>query len=360
MHPLFGADLSTLLDLLRANGPVDRRHLPALGAALAAATAREPFLPLERRREKTLLDALPPMPAPVFILGHWRSGTTHLYNILSRADFGFVTPFAAGLPGEFLTLGRWLRPLLVKALPKTRYVDRIEVNPDSPQEDEIPLAGITPISFYHGVYFPRHFERHFHRGMFLDDCSPAEIKAWTRRSTGFMTKLYADQGRRLLIKNPVYAGRLPLLRALYPDARFIHIYRDPRAVFRSTRRFYRTLLERFAWQDYEQIDLDPFVLTGYRRLMERLVEDSADLPANRFVEISYEALEADPIAVIERIFRVLELGPAAPYLERFRTYLASVARFQKNSFSETEADRALVVAPWGPLLERFGRADAGM
>ena len=51
-------------------------------------------------------------PPPIFLLGHWRSGTTHLYNLLGQGDFAYVDPIAAGLPWEFLTLGRWLRPLL--------------------------------------------------------------------------------------------------------------------------------------------------------------------------------------------------------------------------------------------------------
>ena len=103
---------------------------------MGSALCRVPFrlmdqVTLHRRR-----DLLADMSDPVFIIGHWRSGTTHLHNLLSLSPvFGHISPLASGLPDEILTLGTWLRSLLEKALPEDRHVDRVRVTPDSPQED---------------------------------------------------------------------------------------------------------------------------------------------------------------------------------------------------------------------------------
>ena len=68
------------------------------------------------------------MPSPVFIVGYWRSGTTHLHNVLSQApQFGYVSPLAAGLPWDVLGIVRALRPLLERVLPSDRYVDNVQV-----------------------------------------------------------------------------------------------------------------------------------------------------------------------------------------------------------------------------------------
>lgn len=299
------------------------------------------------------------MPAPIFIIGHWRSGTTHLYNLLTRAEFGFVSPIAAGMPHEFLSLGRWLRPLLVRMLPKTRYVDRMEVLPDSPQEDEIPLGSMNPISFYHGIYFPKRFDHHFRRSLFLEGCSDDEINAWRHAFSGLMDKIWLDHGKRLVIKNPTYTARIPLIQSVYPDARFIHIYRNPHNVFRSTRRFYRKLLEQFAWQSFDHLDLDHFVLEGYRRMMDQVDLDKRTLPANRFIDIRFENLEADPIAEIRRIYQTLELGDVTGLEPTIQDYLRTIASFEKTTFEPCLKDQALVERHLAPFLNRFGYVSPG-
>ncbi len=359
MHPLFGADVSTLMRLLKQNGPVAQAHLPAVAIAGLSALGRTPFRLGEKAYVAWRRRKLPPMPPPIFIIGHWRSGTTHLYNILSKGGFGYVSPFAAGLPLEYQTLGRWLRPLLERALPKTRYVDQVAVSAHSPQEDEIPMASIAPISFYHGVYFPRHFERHMKRSFFLEGCADHEILHWEDAFRSFMEKLWLDQGRRLLIKNPTYSGRIPQLRRLFPDARFIHIYRNPYMVFRSTRLFYQTLIDKFAWQSVDHLDLDRLVLQSYRRMMEQIDIDKQSLPTDHFIDLRFEDLDVQPLQEIERIYRKLDLGDLEPWRENFESYLKSVEGFQKTFIPETADDRLLVGQYCHDLIDRFGYAVPG-
>ena len=299
------------------------------------------------------------MPPPVFIIGHWRSGTTHLYNILAKGGFGYVSPFAAGMPLEYQTLGCWLRPLLTRMLPKTRYVDQIAVCPNSPQEDEIPLGSCAPISFYHGVYFPRQFERHLNRSLFLDDCTAEEIEVWEQAFCGFLEKLWLDQGKPLLIKNPTYSARIPQLRRLYPGARFIHIYRNPHAVFRSTRRFYQTLIDKFAWQTVDHLDLDRLVLQSYRRMMDHIERDRQSLPDGHFADLRYEDLEAQPLVEIEKLYERLGLGDIGPHRATFERYLASVDGFEKTFVPETPGDQHLVEHHCRTLLDRFGYGAIG-
>ena len=62
----------------------------------------------------------------------------------------------------------------------------------------------------------------------------------------FLAKLSTDYNRPLVLKSPPHTGRIRLLLELFPDARFVHIRRDPYTVFRSTRHMYATTM-RF-WQ----------------------------------------------------------------------------------------------------------------
>jgi hypothetical protein len=202
-HPLCGANLGTLAAVIRRAGLPAR---PLTGSVIFLADlARWPFSTAERIAIARRLPKAGEMPPPVFILGHWRSGTTHLYNIMVKGGaWGFVPPVATGLPWDLFGLARVFNPLLEKALPKHRYIDKIPVNPDSPQEDEIAIANMSELSFYHGIYFPRAFADFVRRGLFFDGCSPEEIAKWRETFVYFLRKLYLHQGKRtLLIKNPV-------------------------------------------------------------------------------------------------------------------------------------------------------------
>ena len=181
-HPLCGSNLSTLARLLTTNGFVSPQQLPQASIALAFTLLRWPFSTAERVIMDLTRGRRAPIEAPVFIVGYWRSGTTHLHNLLSQAEaFGYISPLATGLPWDILGIVRMLEPLLELALPSDRYVDNVAVKPDSPQEDAIALASMAPVSYYHGLYFPQHFKRHFKRGVFFDGCDASEIDQWRRR-----------------------------------------------------------------------------------------------------------------------------------------------------------------------------------
>ncbi len=352
-HPLTGADVGTLARVFRDGGGADAR-LAALGI-WAGALARTPFSALERALIARRLPPAEEMPPPVFILGHWRSGTTHLYNLMSRGGFGYVPPLAAGLPWDMFGLARALRPLLERLLPETRYVDRLPVTPTSPQEDEIALANMSPLSFYHGLYFPRAFDRLIDRGVFLDGCGPEEVAAWQARCIYFMRKLLLLQGRRLLIKNPVYTARPAMLRAMFPGAKFIHIHRNPYEVFLSMRHFYDQLLRVMALQEIpSDLDLDATILRVYTRMMERFEAETADWDDPDLVELSYEFLDREPIAALERIHGALGLEGFEAALPAYRAHLDAVRGFRKNTLRGDREAGSMVARRLGPWIAKWG------
>ena len=353
-HPLCGSNAATLFKVLLENRGVARGSLPHAALAVLATLARWPASTLETAIVSRRLRSGEPMPAPIFIVGHWRSGTTHLYNILSKGEFGIVSPLAAGMPWDLLGLVRLIRPLLERSLPADRYIDRIPVTPDSPQEDEIGLANMTPLSFYHGIYFPQFFARNFNRGVFLDGCSEAERAAWRAVLTHFLGKVWLDQGhRRLIIKNPVYTARVAMLRQIYPDAKFIHIHRNPFEVFVSMRNFFDKLFAQFALQAWDHVDIDAVILETYSRMMEIYLTESAGLPADSLLEIRYDELDRDPLPSLEAIYRTFDLPGFDDARPSFEAYLGSVRTFQKNRFGYGGETIAKVERAWAPFLERW-------
>lgn len=355
-HPLCGSNPATLLRLLTSNGPLALNRVPHVLTALTAVLLRSPFSLAERVAVPFIRRRHGPMPPPVFIVGYWRSGTTHLHNVLSQAPrFGHVSPLAAGLPWDVLGIVRALRPLLERVLPSDRYVDNVRVTPDSPQEDSIPLSNMLPLSYYHGLYFPRRFRQHFRRGVFFEGCEPKEIEQWRRALLYFLEKVSIEQGgKQLLMKNPVYTGHIARLQKIWPQAKFIHIYRNPYVLLPSARHFFTRLFPELALQPHDDVTVDELILESYPRMMHALLSDARALPPASFAEVRFEDFEAAPMRELERIYQTLGLADFEATRPRFQAYLARVRGYRKNRYPIDTRDIALVEQHWRAFIERFG------
>jgi len=74
---------------------------------------------------------------PLFVIGHWRSGTTYLHNLLSLdPSYGYCSTFQTILPGVFLGSEQTFKPLVTASIPTTRPMDDVPMGPDLPPEEE--------------------------------------------------------------------------------------------------------------------------------------------------------------------------------------------------------------------------------
>jgi hypothetical protein len=332
--------------------------------ALASVLGRLPFTLAERVARKLLLDTRD-LPAPIFVIGYWRSGTTHFTNVLSRwQGLGMLPPIAVGMPHEALGLARLAAPFIEQFYPKTRLIDSVPLGPELPQEDELAIANMSPLSFYQGVYFPRRAEEWIDRGLFFDGATTGEVENWKRALHAYLSAMTIRQGRRpVLVRNPAHGARIPLLRALWPDAKFIHLYRDPYVVQASASRMFRTLFRELALQE-SVVDTDELVLRTYPRMLEALLREADRLPAGSYCEVQFESFERDPIGELHRIFGELELqgideasSAAAAYLETVKSYRKAEHRFDARIVQRIERAWQPVLRRWayrppsGPLLQ---------
>ena len=100
--------------------------------------------------------------APVFILGHYRNGTTHLHNLLSvDPRFGFANYYQATFPATFLTSERFGARFGFLALSK-RPQDNVAMGIEVPAEDELALCTQTLLSPHMGWHFPQ-AESHYRK-----------------------------------------------------------------------------------------------------------------------------------------------------------------------------------------------------
>jgi omega-hydroxy-beta-dihydromenaquinone-9 sulfotransferase len=287
------------------------------------------------------LELLPPAHSPVFILGLWRSGTTVLHELLAGCT-GWSTPRTWQCfhpPTCFLTGAPR------KAAEVERPMDAGRIHTHGPQEDEFALLLLGEPSVYRGFIDPRR----------LADCA-ALLRAWDSGDPGsaanalprwqqFLRGIAAqgDQplpaapltgahgpdpepsgrptaggqasaeprppGAGLLLKSPNHCFRLPLLRAQFPDARFVWIGRHSGEVLSSNLRMWRAMTQLHGLWDCPSGAIEAFLLEALRacgRVLERTLDE---LPPERLCWLDFEQLRTEPERALRRTLEFLGAHP---------------------------------------------------
>ena len=291
---------------------------------------------------------------PVFVLGHWRSGTTLLHELLALdPQFGFPSSYACFAPGHFLVTERVLGPLVRILSPRRRPQDEMPWSVERPQEDEFALLARGTPSPYSIFFFSRTDSPDL-AYLDFDGVPAAGVERWCNAHRRFLRALACRDPRPAVLKSPPHTARLGVLARIYPRARFVHIVRDPRAVIPSTRNMIGALAQCFGLQppDHKRIRTLAFALHGrLHRALERA------LPAvgrDRFYELRYEDLVADPLLEMRRLYAELDFGPFERVEAIMTRHLAGTKNYAPARRELADAERAEIEAQCAPMMRRYG------
>ncbi|MEM7654340.1 MAG: hypothetical protein AAF220_14365, partial [Pseudomonadota bacterium] len=110
----------------------------------------------------------------------------------------------------------------------------------------------------------------------------------------------------------------------------------------------------FSLQPGQPVDIDAAILRTYARMMDCLIEDTADLTSEQFFEVGYASLDEDPLGVIEQAFEKLGIENFAESKENFSDYLRSIKKYEKNSYEPDREALNTVGAAWSKYFNHFG------
>jgi hypothetical protein len=358
-HPVAMGSFRHWLRLLWSHKGIDARFLPRVLFVTLTTLLTSPLRVYERMRYGRAVRRTQIQPEPIFIVGHWRTGTTFLHLLLCQdPQFGFVTTFQTLAPGFCLVGQGIIKRIVANWLEKghpTRLIDAVPLRIDAPQEEEFAMTNVTPHSFLHVFSFPRQAADLFARTTLFQGISPDALAEWSACYLEILRKatLHAN-GKRLMLKNCADTGRIWALLDLFPDAKFIHIYRNPYDLYLSTRRLWEVVLWRSQLQEIDPAEIDRLILQFYPQLMQQYLADRELIPAGNLGELSFEELEADPLAETRRIYEALGLPGFAEAEPAFRAYLASVADYQRNEYELTADVIDLVNRHWSFAFDTWG------
>ena len=261
---------------------------------------------------------------PIIVIGHWRSGTTYLHQLLAADKQAATARNSLTIaPQAALLLKPLLRPLLKRLMTTTRPIDAVCWGADDPQEDELGLARLSIDTNMAGVAFPRDYSMHFRR------CVLATTSEFERLLLQFTRLTWLDDGAgktHLLIKNPAHMARIPLLLRLFPRARFVLLQRQPIDTIRSLVQVKQRLAELIGLQPALSACVQvEETFAAHEELLQAFKASRALIPAGQLVEVSYDDLIHSPLHNVERIYT--RLG-----LKNWQQARASIAeRIQRGS-----------------------------
>jgi hypothetical protein len=291
---------------------------------------------------------------PIFVLGHWRSGTTHLQNLFSVDErFAYPQFLDTMSPHTFLTAGAIVANTFGRIVPSTRFeLDNIPFRAEAPYEDEFALAIMTGLSPYLSWAFPENAAK-YDRYLTFDDATGEERTEWAEAMLLFAQKATYKYGKRLVFKSPTHTARIRMLLELFPDAKFVHIHRHPFSVYRSTKHLQSNSRQYFSLQGRDYGDHER-ILAMYGKMYDAYFAEKDLIPAGNLAELAYDELDADPIGRMGRIYEELDLpdfSEARPAVER---YIASLGTYEKGKHAQLSDEvRRDIVERWGRTFDEW-------
>ncbi len=294
---------------------------------------------------------------PIFILGHWRSGTTLLHSLLALdKHFAYPNTFQISYPHTCLYREMGMREYMkrIKDASFKRPMDNIEVQFDSPAEDEnaIAIMGLkSPILTW---TFPKN-EAFYARYHTFKDAPKEDFEAWKNALIKFYKKLTWRYKRPLILKSPVHTARVKILLDLFPDAKFIHIYRNPFRVFQSTRFLYHSLIPLASLQKPPVDQFDSAIIRNYKTIYDAYLEEKKLIPEGRLVEIPFETFVKDKMAGLKKIYDELSIPHFDEIQPKFEDYLNSISGYKKNEHQPIPHNvKEQLKKEWAKFFDAFG------
>ncbi len=320
-----------------------------------AITMNSPFAMLQKlvygkRIRETKLNG-----PPIFILGHWRSGTTLLHEYMIRDDrFTFSDTYACFAPEHFIMSRYSLRPLAAFFMPTKRPIDNMEAGFDRPQEDEFAMTSMGLPSPYRNLIFPQNKEKIDVDYLTMRTLTDAQRKEWLDGMEFFLKALTYVTPKQLVLKSPPHTARIKTILERFPDAKFVHIHRNPYSLFPSTHNLWMRLARDEGAQRPTEEGMEEYIFSSLVNMYEAFDADIPLLKPGQYCEVAYKELTARPMETIEKLYREIDLDGFENVKPEMEKFAASQKDYKKNKFEMAPELKQKIADRWSWYFEHYG------
>ena len=295
---------------------------------------------------------------PVFILGHYRSGTTYLHKLIAvDGRFGFISYYDIICPNSSLLFGHCLKVtwqfIVNKLKIKTPFFNNTIPSLDDPAEEERFLVNKgSAYTDYWRFVFPLCWSR-------WQTCSQQCIdqryfQHWRKEYLGLLKlATYKHKGKQLLLKSPPNMERIKYLLKIFPQAKFIYISRNPYHVFYSMCNLWQKAIRKFCLQSISDKQIEEIIFSDYSAMLERYETDKMSIPEGNLIEVRYEELESSPLAVLKKIYTTLNIPAFETVKGRLIRQLQKEKQYSKFKYEYDAETFKKVYKRWGKYIDQW-------
>jgi hypothetical protein len=298
-----------------------------------------PFQWIDQRYYRSRVLATELHEEPLFIMGFWRTGTTHLHALLIQDErYAYVNNLQGLMPASVVSGGKFLSPVMQLLFPKTRPMDNIAITPYAPQEEDIAMMNLTPHTFYHYVLFPTKIDELFERYILMEGLSEDELNEWRNTYLYLLRSTTYIMGKKpLALKNPPNIARIPELVKLFPKAHYVEIRRDPLTTWLSYIHLHHSTIPTHNIEDFSWDEVEKSSMRIFERTTKRWFEQRHLIPEENLAVIKYEDLVDTPIETLRSVYKTLGLSDKE-VVPRWESYLNSIKGYKRNAYTPTKRD----------------------
>ena len=352
---MIGADWKTFKQMTEMN-PYDKGFRTKYYVTKSICRLLSLMAPIQERRYQRLLANKPLEHDPLFILGHWRSGTTFVHNIFAQDEhFAHTTTYQTVFPHLMMFGQPFFKFMMNIFIPNRRPTDGMELTPDLPQEEEFGLTNMTPYSYYDFWFFPKGMLDFCDRYLTFEKSTPEEKRSYQEAFMKIVKiSIWNTGGTQYLSKNPPHTGHVKALVEMFPNAKFIYLIRNPYTVFESTRSFFTQTIAPLKLQDISDDEIEMNAILAYPRLYKAYQEQKQFIPEGNLYEVKFEDFERDAYATTKDIYAKLQLPGWEESEEAIRTYIESKKGYKKNKYEYKTRTIQLVNKYWSQAFKDWG------
>jgi hypothetical protein len=339
-----GIGFSRLVRLARKNSiSCHPKYLLRFLFLVQSALWSDLFSWIERKRYGKKIEATPVPEDPIFIIGHWRTGTTLLHQLLNLdPNLAAPTLFQVAEPHCFICSYRYYLPVFSALVSENRPMDNVRIGMNEPQEDEYAIYRITDFSPIERLVFPKnsdYFLLDF--ASFLPENVKERIK-WEEQLRSYFRKLYYFHGKTIVSKNPFNSLRIKELAAIFPKARFVHIVRHPFEVVPSTIHMWKIVIEQNKLNRKGSVPGIEEVTKGLDKVLTTIAKDRTVIPEGNFYEMKFEDLEADPVKEFRKIYSRFQMPFDDALSQKIGSFMNNLKDYRKNEFNLEDEEKEMI------------------
>lgn len=355
INTLVGADWKTFNQITEGR-TIDQDYQGKYRLTKAVCRLLSLLKPLQDKRYEKILAEKPLEYDPVFILGHWRSGTTFMHNVFScDKHFGYNTTYQTVFPHLMM----WGQPFFKKnmswLMPDKRPTDNMELAVDLPQEEEFALANMMPYTYYNFWFLPKYMQEYADKYLLFNDITTRELDIFEKTFIKLIKiSLWNTHGTQFLSKNPPHTGRVKELVKMFPNAKFIYLMRNPYTVFESTRSFFSNTIKPLELQHISEEEMELNILEAYTKLYKAYEAQKHFIPEGNLFEVKFEDFEKNALETTRKAYAQLQIPGFKEAEPAIEAYVNKKKGYKKNKYEYKPRTVQLVNEHWGYALKDWG------